>query len=339
MEKRPFGTLPNGEQAFLYTISGGCLTAEISDFGATLVRLYVPDKQGALADVVLGFDDAGDYLASTTYFGATVGRNANRISGASFSLCGQTIQLFPNENGNNHHSGPDSYAFRLWQVERQEESKITFFLHSPHGDQGFPGNADIRVTYSLEETDTLCITYEAVSDRDTVFNLTNHSYFNLAGHHRPEWAMGQTLQLHAAYFTPSDAQGVPTGELRSVAATPMDFRVPKVLGQDIDKDYESLRLQAGYDHTFQIDGNPCAVLCDPVSGRKMEISTDCPGIHCYCGNFFRDEQGKDGVIYCRRGGVALETQYFPDAVHQPQWPQPIVKAGTPYRSQTKYIFK
>ncbi len=339
MERRPFGILPNGKQAFLYTISGGTLTAEISDFGATLVRLYVPDKQGVLADVVLGFDDANDYLASTTYFGATVGRNANRIRGASFSLGGESVQLTPNENGHSHHSGPDSYAFRLWKVERQGKNKIVFSLHSPHKDQGFPGNADIRVTYALEETNTLAITYEAVSDRDTVFNLTNHSYFNLAGHQSPELAMGQTLQLQAAYFTPSDAQGVPTGELRSVMGTPMDFRVPKVVGQDIDEDYESLRLQAGYDHNFRIDANPCAVLCDPVSGRKMEITTDCPGIHCYCGNFFWDEQGKDGVIYCRRGGIALETQYFPDAVHQPKWPQPIVKAGTHYRSQTKYTFR
>ena len=315
------------------------MTAEVSDFGATLVRLYAPDKQGTLADVVLGFDDAGDYLASTTYFGATVGRNANRIGGASFSLGGETVQLTPNENGNNLHSGPDSYAFRLWQVERQEENKITFSLHSPHGDQGFPGNADIRVTYSLEETDTLCITYEAVSDRDTVFNLTNHSYFNLAGHHRPELAMEQTLQLHASYFTPSDAKSIPIGELRSVAGTPMDFRIPKAVGKDINKDYESLRLQAGYDHNFQIDGNPCAVLCDPVSGRKMEITTDCPGLQFYSGNFLKGEQGKDGIAYTHRGGVALETQYFPDAVHQPQWPQPIVKAGIPYRSQTKYTFR
>lgn len=338
MEKRSFGSLPGGKQAFLYTISDGRLTAQISDFGATLVRLYVPDNQGMLDDVVLGFDDANSYRNSATYFGATVGRNANRIKGAAFSVGEQAVCLPQNENGNNLHSGPDSYAFRLWQVERHDKNKLVFSLHSPHLDQGFPGTADIRVVYALEG-DTLSVIYEAVSDRDTVFNLTNHSYFNLAGHNRPERAMGQTLQLNASFFTPSDAQSIPTGELRSVAGTPMDFRKPKAVGQDIDEDYECLCLQAGYDHNFQLDGNPCAVLCDPVSGRKMEITTDCPGLQFYSGNFLQGERGKDGAIYCHRGGVALETQYFPDAVHQPQWPQPIVKAGTLYRSQTKYTFR
>ena len=332
MEKKPFGILPGGEQAFLYTISDGKLTAQISDFGATLVRLYVQAE-----DVVLGFDDANGYLNSTTYFGATVGRNANRIGGACFTLNGKTVQLPQNEKTNNLHSGPDSYAYRLWQVERHTENAITFSLHSPHGDQGFPGNADIRVTYTLEEN-ALCITYEAVSDRDTVFNLTNHSYFNLAGHHRPELAMGQTLQLNASCFTPSDAESIPTGEKRSVAGTPMDFRSPKPIGRDLDQDYDALHLQGGYDHNFCLDGSPAAILCDPVTGRKMEVTTDCPGIQFYSGNFLQGERGKDGISYCYRGGVALETQYYPNAVNNPQWPQPIVKAGEIYRSQTKYTF-
>lgn len=333
MEKKPFGILPGGEQAFLYTISDGKLTAQISDFGATLVRLYVQAE-----DVVLGFDDANGYLNSTTYFGATVGRNANRIGGACFTLNGKTVQLPQNEKTNNLHSGPDSYAYRLWQVERHTENAITFSLHSPHGDQGFPGNADVQVTYTLEEN-ALSITYEAVSDADTVFNLTNHSYFNLAGHHRPELAMGQTLQLNASYFTPSDAESIPTGEKRSVAATPMDFRSPKPIGRDLDQDYDALHLQGGYDHNFCLDGSLAAILCDPVSGRKMEVTTDCPGIQFYSGNFLQGEIGKDGISYCYRGGVALETQYYPNAVNNPQWPQPIVKAGEIYRSQTKYTFK
>ena len=333
MEKKPFGILPGGEQAFLYTISDGKLTAQISDFGATLVRLYVQAE-----DVVLGFDDANGYLNSTTYFGATVGRNANRIGGACFTLNGETVQLPQNEKTNNLHSGPDSYAYRLWQVERHTENAIVFSLHSPHGDQGFPGNADIRVTYALEEN-TLSITYEAVSDADTVFNLTNHSYFNLAGHHRPELAMGQTLQLNASYFTPSDAESIPTGEKRSVADTPMDFRSPKAIGRDLDQDYDALCLQGGYDHNFCLDGSLAAILCDPVSGRKMEVTTDCLGLQFYSGNFLQGERGKDGISYCYRGGVALETQYYPNAVNNPQWPQPIVKAGEIYRSQTKYTFK
>jgi len=339
MKKQPFGVLPTGEQAFLYTISGGKLTAQVSDFGATLVRLYVPDSHGALADVVLGFDDANGYRNSTTYFGATVGRNANRIKGAAFSIGEESFQLPKNERGNNHHSGPDSYAFRLWQVERHESHRIQFYLRSPHGDQGFPGNADIRVTYALEEPDTLSVTYEAVSDRDTVFNLTNHSYFNLAGHSKQEEAMAQVLCMPSAYFNPCDREGIPTGEIRSVAGTPMDFRIPKALAQDIAADYECLHLQYGYDHNYLVSSNPCLTLCHIPSGRKMEISTDCPCIQIYAGNFICEPQGKDGISYGRRSGIAIETQFAPDSLHHPDWPQPVVKAGVLYRSQTKYTFR
>ena len=337
--KKPFGILPEGEQAYLYTISSGKLEAHISDFGATLVRLYVPDREGNLADVVLGFHDANGYLGSTTYFGATVGRNANRIQGATFVLNDRDVVLTKNDNGNNLHSGPDCYAFRLWQVEHHEENLLQFSLQSPDGDQGFPGNADIRVTYAFDGPDTLRITYDAVSDKDTVFNFTNHSYFNLAGHDRPELAMGQTLCMPARFYNPDDAMSIPTGELRSVVGTPMDFREPKAVGRDIEQDYICLKLQGGYDHNFEVFCNPCATLHDPVSGRTMAISTDCPGLQMYSGNFLKGETGKDGVSYCNRGGVALETQYYPDSVHHPEWPQPFVKAGERYHSETSYSFK
>ena len=338
MGKREFGVLPGGEQASLYTITCGKLQAQISDFGATLVRLYVPDSKGNLSDVVLGFDDANGYLNSTTYFGATVGRNANRVGGATFTMNGQQVNLTPNENSNNLHSGPDSYAFRLWHVEWYEEDAITFSLRSPDGDQGFPGNAHVRVTYALTG-DTLSITYDAVSDKDTVFNLTNHSYFNLAGHEKPELSLGQTLCMPARFYTPDDAMSIPTGEKRSVEGTPFDFREPKALGRDINEDYESLKLQGGYDHNFEVFCNPCAILHDPVSGRTMAVSTDCPGIQMYAGNFLQGDKGKDGVSYCYRGGVALETQFFPNAVNNPDWRQPFVKAGERYHSETKYTFK
>lgn len=339
MERKSFGLLPGGEEAFLYTIKRGRLEAQISDFGATLVRLYVPDSQGNLADVVLGFDSAADYLAHTTYFGATVGRNANRIQGAAFSLNGQQVQLTPNEGSNNLHSGPDSYAFRLWQVEEYRQDSITFSLHSPHGDQGFPGNAQIRVRYAFTSDNTLTIFYDAVSDRDTVFNLTNHSYFNMAGHENPQLAMHQTLCMPARFYTPDDAQSIPTGERRNVAGTPFDFRQPKTVGRDLDLDYPCLKLQGGYDHNFEVYCNPCAVLSDPISGRTMEVSTDCPGIQMYSGNFLKGEPGKDGVSYCYRGGVALETQYYPDSVHHSDWLQPFVKAGETYHSETQYTFR
>lgn len=336
--KKAFGVLPSGEQASVYTISCGQMRAEISDYGATLVRLYVPDQKGQLADVVLGFDDANGYRTSTTYFGATVGRNANRVGGAAFMLGDKKIRMGKNDNGNNLHSGPDSYAFRMWQVESWDESTITFFLHSPDGDQGLPGNADIRVTYALEPKGVLCIRYDAISDKDTVFNMTNHTYFNLAGHDKPELAMGQTLMMPARFFNADDAQSIPTGELRSVEGTPMDFRQPKPIGRDLGQEYDALTLQGGYDHNFEVFTDPCAILTDPVSGRTMAVSTDCPGVQFYSGNFLEGETGKDGVSYIFRGGIALETQFYPDSVNHPEWPQPFVKAGQRYRTQTKYIF-
>ena len=339
MNKKPFGVLPSGEQAYTYPIFCGAMQAEISDFGATLVRLFVPDQKGNLDDVILGFDDANGYRTSTTYFGATVGRNANRIGGACFPLNGKQVQLSDNDNGNNLHSGPNSYAFRLWKVEKWEASSIAFRLDSPDGDQGFPGNAQIQVTYSLEPGGVLRIVYDAVCDKDTVFNLTNHTYFNLAGHRKPERAMDQLLSMSARYFTPDDAKSIPTGEVRSVEGTPFDFRQPKPIGQDIGCDYDALKLQKGYDHNFEVFTDPCAILSDPVSGRTMAVSTDLPGVQFYSGNFLRGETGKDGVSYCHRGGICLETQYWPNSVNHPEWKQPFCKAGERYHTETKYIFR
>lgn len=337
--KKIFGKLPDGSNTFLYTIRGGGLTAVISDLGATIVKLFVPDRDGNLADVVLGFGDPKDYIASGTFFGAAVGRNANRIGGAAFTLNGRHYSLDTNDNGcNNLHSGFAYYKDRLWTVESITENSICLRLHSPNGDQGFSGNADIRVTYTLGTSGTLRITYDAVSDADTIFNLTNHSYFNLAGHDHPEKAMEQILTLPARHFTAADALSIPTGELRDVAGSPMDFRAPKPIGQDIDRDYDALRLQAGYDHNFEVFTSPCAILSDPASGRTMAVSTDCPGVQLYSGNFLMGEIGKDGASYCRRGGICLETQYYPDAVNHPQWKQPITKAGEPYHSETTLHF-
>ncbi len=331
-----FGEMPNGKSAHLYTISCGQLVAKVADLGATLVSLQIPDKHGSLSDVVLGYDSPAGYLTSGTYFGATVGRNANRIAGACFVLEGKTCRLSNNEGPNSLHSGPDGYNIRLWDVVEHTENTLVLRLHSPHGDQGFPGNAQIQVSYILEH-DGLKIVYDAVSDRDTVFNLTNHSYFNLAGHDRQEKAMEQTLTMPARFFNPDDAANIPTGEKRSVAGTPMDFREPKALGRDIGADYEPLQLQGGYDHNFEVFCNPCAILCDAESGRSMAVYTDRPGVQLYTANFTQGI-GKDGVIYVPHCGVCLETQYYPDAVNHPEWPQPFVKAGEKYHSETKYRF-
>ena len=331
-----FGKTPQGEDAYLYTISCGELRAEVSDFGATLVKLFVPDAEGNVADVVLGFDSPADYAASDTYFGATVGRNANRIHNACFILNNKTYSLSSNDGPNSLHSGPDGFERRLWTVVKHTDDSIVLSLHSPHGDQGFPGNADITVTYLLE-SDGLQITYDAVADRDTVFNLTNHSYFNLAGHDRTEKAMDQILSMPARFFTPANAESIPTGECRAVAGTPMDFRIPKAIGQDIGADCEPLKLQSGYDHNFEVFCNPCAYLSDPSSGRRMAVITDCPGVQLYSANY-TEETGKGGVYYPKRCGVCLETQFFPDSVNHPEWCQPFVKAGEKYHSETKYCF-
>lgn len=332
-----FGTLPSGEEANLYTISCGPLSAAVTDYGATLVRLLVPDRDGNLADVVLGYDDCNGYRTGSACLGATVGRNANRIQGACFVLGDKTFAMTPNENGNNLHSGPDAYYLRLWQMVDHRESSITLELHSPDGDQGFPGNAVVRVTYALEPDGCLAITYDAVSDKDTVFNMTNHSYFNLAGHERTDLAARQELTLPGRFFNPDDAQSIPTGELRPVDGTPMDFRSPKAICRDLEQDYEPLKLQGGYDHNWEVFCSPCAILRDPVSGRTMSVTTDCPGIQFYAGNFL-NETGKGGVYYGKHAGIALETQYYPDAIHHPQWPQPITRANEKYRSRTVYRF-
>ena len=235
--KKSFGHLPSGAEVFLYTISCGGITATVSDLGATLVDVYVPDADGNMADVALGYDDPAGYLNGTCFLGAVVGRSANRIKGSEFTIGGRTYAMTPNENGNNLHSGPDFYHTRVWEVVEESDTAVKFHLSSPDGDQGFPGNASIDVTYQLDAAGGLHIVYDAVCDKDTIFNLTNHSYFNLAGHDHTGAAMDQLLMLPARVFSVADDESVPTGEMRSVEGTPMDFRTPKAIGADIDADY------------------------------------------------------------------------------------------------------
>lgn len=332
-----FGKTAGGESAELYAISCGQVSASVTNYGASLVSLLCPDKDGNISDVVLGYDDAAGYETGTSFLGATVGRNANRLKDSSFCLNGREYHLTPNEGCNNLHSGPDVFRTRLWDTVQESESSVTFRLLSPAGDQGFPGNADIRVTYSLAADGGLHIAYDAVCDEDTVFNLTNHAYFNLAGHENTGNAMQQTLMIPGRHFCPDDAANIPTGECRAVVGSVMDFRNPKAIGADIDADYEPLRLQGGFDHNWEVFCNPCAILSDPESGREMAVYTDCPGVQFYSGNFLQ-ENGKGGVYYGKRTGVALETQFYPDALHKPGWKQPITPKGQHYRSETVYRF-
>ena len=326
-----FGTLQSGEKAYLYTISGGRLQAVISDLGATVVRLIVDGK-----DVVLGFDNPNDYIESGTFFGSVVGRNCNRTANATVRINDTEYAMDKNDNDrNNLHSGRNFFKDRLWNVTNANDNSLKLVLNSPDGDQGFLGNAEIAVTYTIDN-DGLVIEYEGMCDRDTVFNLTNHSYFNLAGHEHPDKAMDQVLSINAGYFTPADEWSIPTGEICAVANTPMDFRVPKRIGLQIAEDYAPLKLQIGYDHNYILSGELCGVLS--YGDLRMEVITDCPGVQFYSGNFLKGERGKDGVSYCHRGGVCLETQFWPDATHHPLWPQPITKAGERYYSKTVYQF-
>ena len=338
-----FGLTGDGKEAHLYLIKNRKgMQAYVSDFGATLVRLSVKDRNGKAVDVVLGYDDASGYERGSGGMGATVGRCANRTGGAAFEINGASYTLDKNDNGhNNLHSGNDYYQKRLWTVEKQGEDRITFLLHSPDGDQGYPGALDMRVTYQLDDENALSIHYEAVPDQDTVINMTNHSYFNLDGH-----SSGSVLEhkvwLNADSFTPADAESIPTGEIRSVEGTPMDFRTAKTLGAEIDADYEPLRFGGGYDHNWVLKNNgrfaKVAEVTSEKSGIRMEVYTDLPGVQMYTANFLDHEPGKDGALYEKRSAVCLETQYYPDAIHHDNFPFPVCRKGMKYDTRTAYRF-
>ena len=334
--RRPFGTMPDGTQVEEITLRSGGLTAGILTYGGAVRTLTVPGRSGAAVDVALGFDSLEDYRRQDKYLGALVGRVANRIGGARFSLGGREYPLAAN-NGENHiHGGLAGFDRQVWQVEEAGADRLVLSLFSPDGQEGYPGDLSVRVAYTLSP-EGLSIAYWARSSRDTLCNLTNHSYFNLAGHDRTDKAMEQLLTIPGRFFNPDDAENIPTGELRPVTGTPMDFRAPKPISRDIGADYEPLKLQGGYDHNWEVFCNPCATLSDPVSGRSMSVCTDCPGIQFYAGNFL-NETGKGGVHYGKRSGVALETQFYPDSLHHPDWPQPVTRAGETYRSETVYRF-
>ena len=337
-----FGKTKEGREAHLYMLENkNGLTAYVSDFGASLVRLFVPDREGRMIDVVHGYDDAAGYERGDGGIGATVGRNANRIGGAQIEISGVTYELEKNDNGNNLHSGYDYYQKRIWYVEEKAESQITFLLHSPDGDQGYPGALDMRVTYLLDDENTLNIRYEAVPDQDTIINMTNHSYFNLNGHDSGT-VLEHKVRLDADYFTPADAESIPTGEIRSVEGTPMDFREEKVLGLEIDSDYEPLRFGGGYDHNWVLKNEgrfaKVAEVTSEKSGIRMEVYTDLPGVQMYTANFLDHEPGKDGAVYEKRSAVCLETQYYPDAIHHDNFPSPVCRKGMKYDSRTAYRF-
>ena len=338
-----FGSTSKKEEAVLYTLTNeNGMSASITNYGAALVKLNVPDKEGKLRDVVLGYDDVTGYEKGGGSFGAPVGRNANRIGGAVITIQDKTYELEKNDNGNNLHSGTNYYNKRIWNVGEKTDSKIEFVLHSPDGDQGYPGTLDMHITYELTEDNELRLIYDAVPDQDTIINMTNHSYFNLDGHDSGN-VLKELVTLDADYFTRADAQSIPTGELVDVTGTPMDFRMPRALGEAIDADYEAVRLGKGYDHNWVLKNNgkfdKVAQAVSEKSGIVMEVWTDLPGMQMYTANFLDNEHGKNGAVYGIRDAVCFETQNFPDAVHHENFASPICKKGMPYHTVTSYKFE
>lgn len=343
MMKRSFGFNKKREETSLYTFkNANGMVMEVTDFGATLYALEVPDKEGNMHDVVLGYDTPVEYEESNgTFFGATVGRNGNRIANAKFVLNGKEYTLDVNNGPNNLHSGLNFYSYRNWEVKQVTENSITFFLHSPDGDQGYPGALDVEVTYTLTDNNEVKIDYYGVPEEDTIINMTNHSYFNLNGHDSGN-ILTHEVWLDADAFTRVDDGLVPTGEFTSVEGTPMDFRVRKIVGKEIDSDYEALNYGKGYDHNWCLNNHgefaKVAELYGDKTGILMEVYTDLPGVQMYAGNFLTEQKGKKNVVYNHRQGICFETQNYPDAINHSNFPNPVYKKGEYYKTTTVYKF-
>ena len=317
-----------------------------TDFGANIVSIVVPDRDGSFADVALGFKNIKGYEENNPGFGSLIGRCANRIGGAKFELNGKVYEIQKNEGENNLHGGTPAYNKLMYEAEVFEEEhmiSIEFSRLSPDMEQGFPGNLDITVTYSLTENNELVIEYYAVSDKDTIVNLTNHSYFNLSGHNSGS-IVDHRVWIKSEQFTPTADDLIPTGEFRDVQDTPMDFRILKRIGDNIDDDYGPLTQAGGYDHNYvnNISGDEVvkvAELGDDSTGRIMEVFTDKPGLQFYTSNMLNPvENGKDGATYGKRAGVCFETQYFPNACNTKAFPSSVLKAGEEYEFVTIYKF-
>jgi aldose 1-epimerase len=342
-----FGRLPEGQavESFTLTNARGVEVRAIS-YGAIIVSLRVPDRDGRLGDVVLGHDALQGYLDKPAYFGALIGRYGNRIAGGRFSLDGKTYALVTNNGPNHLHGGTRGFDKVLWKAEpfeRPGEAGIVFTRRSPDGEEGYPGNLDVRVTYALNDRNELSFEYFATTDKPTIVNLTQHSYFNLAGDGKRD-ILGHELVIEADRFTPVDQTLIPTGVLAPVAGTPFDFRKPTAIGARIAADHEQLRHGGGYDHNYVLNRRrdglaPAARVYEPTTGRTMDVATTEPGLQFYSGNFLDGSiKGKGGHAYARRYGFCLETQHYPDSPNKPDFPSTVVRPGTEYRSKTVLTF-
>ena len=336
-----FGRTPDGKEVHRYRFTNTHgMVMDVTDYGASVYALHVPHA-GKNIDVLLDYNTDDADTPVLPFLATTVGRHANRIGGACFELNGKTYALAQNDGPNNLHSGPDVYAARLWAVAETTENSVTFHLHSPDGDQGFPGAADIYVTYTLTEDNALRIGYRAQAHQDTILNLTNHAYFNLNGHNSGS-VLSHRVWIDADAYTRADAASIPTGEITDVTDTPMDFRTPKTIAPDIYSDYEALIFGKGYDHNWCLNNGgqfaKVASLTGDISGLSMDVYTDLPGMQVYTANFLKDGIGKDGAYYNMRHGICFETQYYPDSIHHANFPSPVYKAGETLESTTEYRF-
>lgn len=337
-----YGRTSAGEQVSRYILTNQQgMKAVLLDYGAVLTELRVPDKQGEFRDVVWGYETIEGYEHNEPGFGSTIGRNANRIGGAQVTIHGTTYILQKNDGENNLHGGSPGYNHRMWTGNIVGENAVMFSILSPDGDQGFPGNAEVQVTYTLTEDNELRIAYEAKADQDTVMNLTNHSYFNLDGQ-ESDSILEQLMWIDADAFTPTDAELIPTGEIRAVEGTPMDFRSFHAVGERIDEEYEPVKLAGGYDHNFVLNQNGTYKLSCKLKSEKsgilMEVYTDLPGMQVYTSNVLENETGKNGKIYGKHSAACFESQYFPDAVHKEHFASPVLRSGELYRTITGYKF-
>jgi aldose 1-epimerase len=347
MQKQGFGT-EDGQTVDLYILTNESgFEAAITNYGGTVVSLKVPDRSGKLADVVLGYDSVNEYANGKSYFGAIIGRYGNRIAHGTFELGGVTYTLAEN-NGENHlHGGNQGFNKRLWtakDVSGGAGPALELTYLSKDGEEGYPGNLSVRVVYTLTSHNELKIAYSATTDKPTILNPTNHSYFNLAGEGNRDILQHQ-LVINADRFTPVDATLIPTGELRKVKGTPFDFSTPTAIGARINNDDEQLKFGKGYDHNWVLKGGQAGTLAlaarvyEPKSGRVLEVWTTQPGVQFYTGNFLNaDVHGKGGKTYGFRSALCLETQHFPDSPNHPDFPSTVLEPGQHYHSTTVYKF-
>jgi aldose 1-epimerase len=339
--KQAFGHTPEGTPVDLYSLADGKIEVRIMTYGGIVVSLRTPDRNGKLDDVVLGCDSVGKYVAQTAHFGGIVGRYANRIAHGSFQLDGQTYSIPKNDGDNALHGGIRGFDKVVWSA-KQISDGVELTYVSKDGDQGFPGTLTATVRYTLSGS-ALRIEYSAATDKDTVLNLTNHSYFNLAGQGKGD-VLGHVLKIDASRMTPVDATLIPTGELKSVEGTPFDFRSPHAIGERIAANDAQLGLGHGYDHNFVLDHPPgrlaeAAEVYEPTTGRILQVLTTEPGLQLYTGNFLDGSiTGKEGRVYNRRFAFCLETQHFPDSPNHPSFPSTELKAGQKFHSVTVFKF-